>query len=76
MSLLAKAKAVPVKTKASADPEVAELAVAWLLGEVSTAQASTAMGYVGNNTSSVYVKLAGGLKGAVEMGLITVERKP
>lgn len=76
MSLLAKAKAVPVKVKASEDRELCELAVAWLLGEVSTIQASIALGQRTSGGGTVYVKLAGGIKGALEMGLITVERKP
>ena len=75
MTLLDKALAQQTAyRKKEINDETAELAVAWLRGQVSQPQIRKAMGI--KSTSPIYVLLALSLKHAWDSGLLTVPKRP
>jgi hypothetical protein len=79
MTLLDDAKALPVEANAqrSPDPEVVELALAWLRGEITTRQAAGALKCSQHN---VYTRMASALRSAVgarmiELRILTERRR-
>jgi hypothetical protein len=71
-SLLDKARATKIRRKLTINYnlEDAELAVAWANEEVSTTQCSKVWGLKGKTNTSIYLRLAGSFKAAVQLGLL------
>ena len=69
-TLLARAKSIPKKARASqpADKETAALSVAWALGDVTYTQAQEVLARA--KGASVYAVLACGLRNALRMGML------
>lgn len=77
MNLVDKAKSFVKKTKQKkVQPDLVELALAWLRGDVTSTQASYAVhGKVIKNTYLVFGNLAKGIRGAYENGTLVIKQK-
>jgi len=77
MSLLSKAKEIKVENQGKLvkfdKQEKAELAVAWLKGEVELKQVTVVLGYNKSSATSAYLQLSTGLRDAYELGLLTTK---
>jgi hypothetical protein len=71
MSLLKKAVKTPIK-KQYLESEVLELTLAWIKGEITTAQASQALGAV--NTQTLYI-FANALRKAYQNKKVTINSR-
>lgn len=77
MNLLEKAKSFVKKPKTKkVDSQLIELSLAWLTGEITTAQASYAVnGKVIKNTYLIFGNLGKGIRSAYENGYLFVKGK-
>ena len=76
MSLLERARAVPVRIGRSAGPtdERIELALAWLRGDITITQAAVALESAVNGAT--YAKLTTALREAHRRGLLSIAERP